>query len=97
MTKEKPSLSQTEKRRLHWVPLSLWPAESARFSWEPYVYVASSGIQVSTKESVQTFDLMSTDLSWVFGAKLQTCLIKCAVTDANWNVSNSLIDFGAIA
>ena len=35
------------------------------------MYVASSGIQVSTKESVQTFDLMSTDLSWVFGAKLQ--------------------------
>ena len=63
----------------------------------PILCVASSGVQVRTKDSVQTFDLMSSDLSWVFGAKLQTCLTKCAVTDANWNVSNSLIDFGARA
>lgn len=59
------------------------------------LYVTLSGMRVSTKDSVQTFDLMSTGLYWVFGVHLQTRLIKCAVTDANWNVRNSLIDFCA--
>lgn len=33
----------------------------------PALYVAFSGMQVSTEDSVQNFDLVSTYLNWVFG------------------------------